>query len=66
MRVAVPDRKKKRKCLKCGKLFDSPGPGIRRCGTCKSKEGRPSTVPNYGEHRSKTYTKSTGRPKKWR
>lgn len=60
------DRRKRRKCLKCRKMFDSPGPGIRRCGSCKSKEKRPPTIQDYGEARSANSMKSTGRPRKWR
>ena len=31
---------KKRTCLKCGKLFDSAGPGNRICRRCARRNGR--------------------------
>ncbi len=31
---------KKRTCLKCGKLFDSAGPGNRICPRCGRRNGR--------------------------
>ena len=62
----MPDQRKKRRCLKCRKMFDSLGPGNQRCGTCKSKDGRPPTIQDYGQARSSNSVKSAGRPKKWR
>lgn len=58
--------KKMRKCLGCGNQFDSNGPGNRFCGPCKTRRRRPPTIIDYGENRSTTAARSTGKPTKWR
>jgi len=36
---------KSRTCLRCGKKFQSEGPGNRICSSCKGKASKSSNVP---------------------
>ena len=45
----VGDRadRRRRRCLKCGKMFESWGPGNRRCDSCTTRLSGVEEIPAY-------------------